>query len=131
MPRTKKCPNPSCTFKYTNIVTKCLQCLAFISSSDKALPVSKPKVKPKVKKKVKHPTVYLRDGVFSVQYWQHNRCFVRVSSELCDTGEDTNYCTKASCSDNRGLCIRNNQQFYCPHIQKVKDDLQSGVVNTK
>ena len=80
--------------------------------------MSKPKVKPKVKKKVKHPAVYLR-------------CFVRVSSELCDTGEDTNYCTKASCSDNRGLCIRNNQQFYCPHIQKVKDDLESGVVNTK
>lgn len=129
MPRTKKCPNPSCTFKYTNKVSKCPQCLAFICSSDKA--PAPPVSKTKVKDKVKHPTVYLRDGVFSVQYWQLNRCFVRVSSELCDTGQDTNYCTNASCTDNRGVCIRNNQQFSCPHIQKVKDDLKSGAVITK
>ena len=30
---------------------------------------------PKLSKQSKHPTVYLGDGVFSVQYWQFHRCF--------------------------------------------------------
>ena len=80
--------------------------------------------------KTKNQTVYLGDGVFSVQYWQYHRCFVRVKSDIFDTGGDTNFCTKSSCTENRRLAIRNNTDFQCTHIQKVADDIEAGLVNS-
>ena len=132
MPRSKKCPNPSCAFQYSAAVTKCPECQALIclNESDKD-GVSKPNVKKKQSEaKTKNQTVYLGDGVFSVQYWQYHRCFVRVKSDIFDTGEDTNFCTKSSCTENRRLAIRNNTDFQCTHIQKVADDIEAGLVNS-
>ena len=139
MPRRRKCPNPSCTFQFTNKVIVCPECQAVISEGGQAVineggnvPASgviSGKTKPA--KPSKHPTVYLGDGVFSVQYWQLHRCFVRVKSDLYDTGEDTNFCTKFDCCENRRLAIRNSHQFDCPHIQKVISDLNHDLVKVK
>ena len=70
-------------------------------------------------------TVYVADGIFSVQYWQTNRCFVRVNSYLCGTGEDTDFCTRADCADKRIFAIRTSSAFSCPHTDKVKKELES------
>ena len=132
MGRRKKCPNPSCTFEYTNKVTVCPECSAQIDSSQGDVPVKIPVVKSnKSVPKSKHPTVYLGDGVFSVQYWMYNRCFVRMKTDMFDTGEETNFCTKFDCSEKRALSIRNNSQFDCAHIQKViKEMLKQLVIKT-
>ena len=134
MPRRKKCPNPSCTFQFTNNVIVCPECQAVITGVENVIVsgVAPGKTKaPKLSKQSKHPTVYLGDGVFSVQYWQFRRCFVRVKSHLCDTGEDTNFCTKFDCCENRRLAIRNKHQFDCPHIEKVLSDLKNDLLNVK
>ena len=125
MARKKKCPNPSCTFEFTNAVIICPLCRAQIGSSTSVAVEGAPKTARKCKPTSKHPTVYVGDGVFSVQYWQFNRCFVRAKTNLFDTGDDTNFCTKWDCSEKRRLAIRNSEQFDCPHIQKVIQDLET------
>ena len=118
MGRRKKCPNPSCTFEYTNKVTVCPECSAQIDSSQGDVPVKIPVVKSnKSVPKSKHPTVYLGDGVFSVQYWMYNRCFVRMKTDMFDTGEETNFCTNFDCSEKWRNLIRTksriHQTFLC------------------
>ena len=131
MPRRKKCPNPSCTFQFTNKVIVCPECQAVITDVEKVITSGVAPGKIKAPKPTKHPTVYLGDGVFSVQYWQFHRCFVRVKSDLFDIGEDINFCTKFDCCENRRLAIRNKHQFDCPHIQKVLSDLNNNLVDVK
>ena len=127
------------SFLYISIYQQC-DCVSRVPSSDyrggecdcEWCGVAPGKTKaPKLSKQSKHPTVYLGDGVFSVQYWQFHRCFVRVKSHLCDTGEDTNFCTKFDCCENRRLAIRNKHQFDCPHIEKVLSDLKNDLLNVK
>jgi hypothetical protein len=135
MPRRKKCPNPSCTFVFTNNVSVCPLCKAAIGTSNNVEgsgpEVSTTRSKADKSNAVsKHPTVYIGDGVFSVQYWQYNRCFVRVTSELYDTEGDTNFCTKFNCSENRRLATRNDEEFECPHIEKVLSELKKKLVIT-
>ena len=114
-----------------NKVSVCPECQAVITEVGNVIASCVAPRKIKAPKPSKHPTVYLGDGVFSVQYWQFHRCFVRVKSELCDTGEDTNFCTKFDCSENRRLAIRNKHQFDCTHIQKVLSDPNHDLVNVK
>ena len=67
--------------------------------------------------------MYIGDGVFSVQYWQFNRCFVRCKTDIFDTGDDINFCTKLDCTENRRIAIRNSKQFQCAHIEKVLQEV--------
>ena len=128
MARRKKCPNPSCTHEYSNKIAVCPRCCAQLDSD---IPVKIPVQLKKSAPKNKHPTVYLGNGVFSVQYWMYNRCFVRLKTELFDTGEETNFCTKFDCSEKRVLSIRNDSQFDCAHIQKVISEMQNrSVIDT-
>ena len=74
---SKSCPNPSCPFKYTKKTTPannlCPQCHALIGELE--VTASKPKKDPnKEPKPSKHPTAYLGEGIFSVNYWQMHRC---------------------------------------------------------
>ena len=128
MPRKHSCKNPSCgnTF-YGNI---CGQCnAAFNVSKIDEKPAAKAAKKKNENRHSKHLTVYLSDGVFSVQYWQLHRCFVRVSSDLYNTGEDVNFCTKKECSDARIIEMRKEGGFFsCDHITKALDDVKNGFV---
>ena len=130
MGRRKKCPNSSCDFEFTTKVLVCPKCCAQIDSSSPTEDIQVKKVDKLTNTATfpKHPTVYISDGVFSVQYWMYNRCFVCFKSDLFNTGEDTNFCTKFDCSDKRGLAIRKNEQFDCVHIQKVNKDLEKNAV---
>ena len=121
MPRKKVCKNPSCGEAFSG--NQCPNCKAVFGSS-KFVPPKDPKPK-KVDVSVGSTptTVYVADGIFSVQYWQTNRCFVRVNSYLCGTGEDTDFCTRADCAEKRIIAIRTSSAFSCPHTDKVKKEL--------
>ena len=68
------CPNPMCDFEYDrrNTPSTCPRCKVLLSKGPPA------KVGEKKRKKAKevnpkHVTVELGDGLYSVQYHQHNR----------------------------------------------------------
>ena len=130
MPRKKKCPNGSCDFEYSKKIHLCPKCKALICEESEVDPP-----KSKNKKKVKEnngETVYLGDGIFSVKYWQLNRCFVKVNTVLCDRLDDSvNFCTKKECSDMRRLAVRNMEQLTCEHVETVKADLMAGTIKIR
>ena len=73
---SKSCPNPTCSFKYTRRVQPnvCPECGALIGNLDHN---DETKLKNNANSKsivIRHPTVYLGEGIFSVNYWQLNRC---------------------------------------------------------
>ena len=124
MPRKKKCPNRTCDFEYSKKIHLCPKCSALLSASSEG-----EKVKPlKVTKENNGETVYLGDGIFSVKYWQLNRCFVKMSTSLCDLGEEVNFCTKKDCSEKRRLAVRYAKQLVCAHMEHVEADLLAGAV---
>ena len=121
MPRKKVCKNPSCGEVFSG--NQCPHCKAVFGNS-KFVPPKDPKPKKvDVSGGSILTTVYVADGIFSVQYWQTNRCFVRVNSYLCGTGEDTDFCTRADCAEKRIIAIRTSSAFSCPHTDKVKKEL--------
>jgi hypothetical protein len=146
---SKSCPNPTCSFDYTRKTKPannvCPNCTALIGEFG-AAQITKPKKDPnKLPLPTKHTTVYLGEGIFSVNYWQMNRCLgrfifgcihhhlsfiilVRMSSSLYDTGVDINFCSQKQCMDNRRKFIENAEKFVCNHIQKLLEDLDGDKV---
>ena len=72
-------------------------------------------------------TVHLGDQMYSVRYWQLNRCFVKIEADSLNI----NMCTKKECTDLRRLAVRNEKELSCPHIEQVKADLEAGNVNER
>ena len=70
----KKCPYPMCLFDYNrrNCPEICPRCHVLLATTSSGKKNVKP---PKILKPAnpKHVTVHLGDGVYSVQYHQHNR----------------------------------------------------------
>ena len=125
MPRKKNCKKPSCEEKFSGNI--CPSCKAVYDTAKVISPKKKKIVVDKLKVN-KHPTVYIGEGLFSVQYWQANRCFVRIGSYLYDTSNDIDMCSKADCSEKRILSVRADKKFICVHIQKVMNDLSNNSV---
>ena len=86
----------------------------------------KPK-KVKVVKENNGETVYVGEGIYSVKYWQLNRCFVKINSEK----EHINFCTKKECSDLRRLAVRNVDNLHCPHVQQVEQELKGDLAKLR
>ena len=123
MPRKKKCHNNACEFEYSKITPQhCPLCKAFITN----VVNDKPK-KVKVVKENNSETVHVGEGIYSVKYWQLNRCFVKINSDK----EDINFCTKKECSDLRGLAVRNVDTLHCPHVKQVERELKADLVELR
>ena len=138
----KKCPNPICGFEASRYKCPpiCPLCKAKLG------PIRGPAVKvgkPTKVKKVLHPTVEIGQGMYSVQYHQHNRfdyqlsissflfnilrCLVMIYPE---ESAQINHCDNPKCVELRRMNVRNNTQFCCAHVQKAKDDKTSGRVKS-
>ena len=126
MPRKKKCPNPICEFQYSKSTRQCPLCKAIISIEvDDNFEKKDEKIK--VVKENNGETVHLSGGIYSVRYWQLNRCFVKLETD----DPAINFCTKKECSDLRRLAVRNEQNLMCQHVKQVKADIEANIVNER
>ena len=69
------CPNPMCDFKYDRRSTPntCPKCKVLLSKEPPSKDGEKKRKKKAKEVNPKHVTVDLGDGLYSVQYHQHNR----------------------------------------------------------
>ena len=91
----KKCPNPICGFEASRRKCPpiCPLCKAKLGPKrGPAVKVSKPA---KVKK-VLHPTVEIGQGMYSVQYHQHNRYDYQLSIAKLSVAASVLFCTELS-----------------------------------
>ena len=98
-----------------------------ISNDVGSIDVPKKIQKVKALKENNGETVYIGEGIYSVRYWQLNRCFVKLEAEH----SAINLCTKKECSDLRRLAVRNEKQLTCPHVEQVQADLKAGNIKDR
>ena len=98
-----------------------------ISNNAETIDVPKKSAKSKAVKENNGETVHIGEGIYSVRYWQLNRCFVKIEAEH----SAINLCTKKECSDLRRLAVRNEKELQCPQVEQVQADLKAGNVKER